>query len=1046
MPKINIQSVKDIEHLQQQLQKKESQIKTRVYICVTGCRALGALSVAEALRQKLTQFSMEKNVKVVETGCIGICAQAPVMVIEPYGFLYGGVTPEDIEEIITLTLKEGKAIDRLCLKENGKPTPAVRDILFYKKQKRLVLENCGRLDPRRIEDAIEKGAYVAAVDALHHKKPEEIIQEIMDSGLRGRGGAGFSAGQKWSLCLKTPGNEKYLICNADEGDPGAFMDRALLEGDPHRVIEGMIIAAYAIGCHKGFIYVRAEYPIAVDHVNIAIGQAREYGLLGKDIAGAGFSFDIVVRMGAGAFVCGEETALIASLEGKRGMPSPRPPYPAQKGYRGKPTNINNVETYANVPLIMKVGAKGYSEIGTEKNRGTKIFALAGKVNNTGLVEVPLGATLREIVFDIGGGIPNNKKFKAVQLGGPSGGCIPAQFLDYPLDYDHVEKIGAIMGSGGLIVMDDETCMVDMARYFINFCQTESCGKCTPCREGTKKLLEILENICNGKGQDEDLLTLETLGIYIKKASLCGLGQTAPNPVLSTLTNFREEYEEHIREKKCRAFVCSNLIGVACQTFCPLGTEVWRYVAYIARGEYEAAYRVIREVNPFPSVCARICHHPCEQHCRQSATGGQAISIRALKRFVTDRIDPGVFVPKPVSSDQAAKKKVAVIGAGPAGLTAAHYLGLRGFQVTIFEAEKEPGGMLFCTLPHFRIPWDVVKKEIDLILQDKNITLKTNKALGRDFTIEGLFADGFQDVLLAVGAHTSLKLQIEGEDAKGVYPSIEFLKSFNIKGKNLARGHVGIVGGGNAAVDAARVAIRHKGVKSVAIFYRRTRNEMPAYEEEIEAALEEGVKLETLVSPIKILTDEGGALKGLQFIRNQLGPWDKAGLRRNPVPLEGSEFEVKLNTLVVAVSEKPDIDTIQKTGRILLKIGRSGDLIVDPKTGATSRPHVYAAGDVVTGPNTFVEAIAAGKRAALAIAGEEVTAAAKIPGLFIPPLEILEDANQPKKRPEVCKIPAAERQANYQEVDLGLAVETALGEASRCLRCDLDFTKPREREP
>jgi NADH:ubiquinone oxidoreductase subunit F (NADH-binding)/(2Fe-2S) ferredoxin/Pyruvate/2-oxoacid:ferredoxin oxidoreductase delta subunit len=489
------------------------------------------------------------------------------MVIEPHGFLYGGVTPDDIEEIISTTLKEGKAVERLCVQQDKNAVPSKQDIRFYQKQKRLVLENCGRLDPRKIEDAIESGAYVSALNALHRNKPEEIIREIIASGLRGRGGAGFPAGVKWDLCRKAAGHEKYLICNADEGDPGAFMDRALLEGDPHRVIEGMIIAAYAIGCRQGFIYVRAEYPIAVEHVQIAISQAKAYGLLGENIAGSGFSFDITIRMGAGAFVCGEETALIASLEGKRGMPNPRPPYPAQKGYKGKPTNINNVETFGNIPVILQMGAKEYSKIGTEKSKGTKIFALAGKVQNTGLVEVPMGATLREIIFDIGGGIPGNKEFKAAQIGGPSGGCIPAPFLDHALDYDNLEKIGAIMGSGGLIIMDENTCMVDVARYFINFCQAESCGKCTPCREGTKILLEILENICRGKGKADDLVTLEVLGTYIKKASLCGLGQNAPNPVLSTLKSFREEYEEHIFEKKCRAGVCKELlryvIGEAC---------------------------------------------------------------------------------------------------------------------------------------------------------------------------------------------------------------------------------------------------------------------------------------------------------------------------------------------------------------------------------------------------------------------------------------------------------------------------------------------------
>jgi NADH:ubiquinone oxidoreductase subunit F (NADH-binding)/(2Fe-2S) ferredoxin/NAD-dependent dihydropyrimidine dehydrogenase PreA subunit len=608
MPKIKIQSLRDIEQLQQQLRDEENKIKTRVYICMTGCRALGALSVAETLRQKLVQSSLETTVKVVETGCIGLCAQAPVMVIEPYGFLYGGVTPDDMEEIIATTLKEGKPVERLCVKQDKSPVPSIQDIPFYQKQKRLVLENCGRLDPRKIEEAILKGAYVSALNVLHRKKPEEVIREIVASGLRGRGGAGFSTGLKWDLCRKAPGHEKYLICNADEGDPGAFMDRALLEGDPHRVLEGMLIAAYAIGCSQGFIYVRAEYPIAVEHVHLAISQARAYGLLSVNIAGSGFSFDIKVRMGAGAFVCGEETALIASLEGKRGMPNPRPPYPAQKGYKGKPTNINNVETFANVPVILQMGSREYARIGTEKSKGTKIFALAGKVQNTGLVEVAMGATLREIIFNIGGGIPGNKEFKAAQIGGPSGGCIPAPFLDYPLDYDNVEKIGAIMGSGGLIVMDENTCMVDMARYFIDFCRAESCGKCTPCREGTKKLLEILETICRGKGKEDDLLTLEALGAYIKKASLCGLGQSAPNPVLSTLKNFRQEYEEHIREKKCRAGVCKELLDYEITEACT-GCGVCKRTCPVKAISGEKKQR--HAINPELCIKCGQCYDACK---------------------------------------------------------------------------------------------------------------------------------------------------------------------------------------------------------------------------------------------------------------------------------------------------------------------------------------------------------------------------------------------------------------------------------------------------
>lgn len=572
-----IQSFRQIEQLRTRLSRQKEKISIR--ICMTGCRALGALEVAENLRQGLQKHQLEKEVRVVETGCIGLCAKAPVMVIDPHGFFYGGVRPDDIDEIIEKTVKKGEIIDRLTVRHEDQSIPVQKDIPFYKKQRLLVLGRCGRIDPRKIEDAIEYGGYHSALQILEQKKPEEVVEEVLAAGLRGRGGAGFPAAIKWKLCRNAPGKEKYLICNADEGDPGAFMDRALLEGDPHSVIEGMIIAAYAIGATHGFIYVRAEYPIAVDHINLAIAQAREYGLLGQNIGGSGFTFELVVRMGAGAFVCGEETALIASLEGKRGMPTPRPPYPATRGYMGKPTNINNVETFANVPLIFQNRNGKYQDIGSDKSKGTKIFALAGKVKHTGLVEVPMGTTLREIVFDIGGGIPGGKSFKAAQLGGPSGGCIPAEYLDIPIDYDNVEKIGAIMGSGGLIVMDDETCMVDVARYFIDFCQSESCGKCTPCREGTKKLLEILNAICDGRGTQEDLETLQSLCQYIKNTSLCGLGQTAPNPVLSTLQNFRQEYEEHVNNKKCRAAVCQSLLEYtindsctgcgACKKVCPV---------------------------------------------------------------------------------------------------------------------------------------------------------------------------------------------------------------------------------------------------------------------------------------------------------------------------------------------------------------------------------------------------------------------------------------------------------------------------------------------
>jgi len=553
-----IGSAKELVAFREKLAEAEKQYRSRVLICSTGCRALGALELSKAFREGVEAAGLSEEVRVVDVGCHGQCARAPLVLVEPQDFLYGKVNPDDVSEIIETTLRKGEPVARLCETVDGNARTCAESVPFYKNQHRQVFKDCGRVDPKCIEDAIARGTYQAAAKALSSMKPEQVIQEVTDAGLRGRGGAGFPTGVKWGFCQKADGDRKYLICNADEGDPGAFMDRALLEGTPHNVIEGMIIAAYAIGASSGFIYVRAEYPIAVEHIGIALEQARACGLLGRNILGSGFDFDIEVRMGAGAFVCGEESALIASLEGQRGMPRPRPPFPAQKGYLGKPTTINNVETLVNVPVIILEGQAAYADVGTEGSKGTKIFALAGKVNNTGLVEVPMGATLRQIVFEIGDGIPNEREFKAAQMGGPSGGCVPAKFLDLPIDYDSVEDIGAIMGSGGLIVMDEDTCMVDTARFFLEFTQNESCGKCVPCRVGTRHMLDTLTRICSGDGREGDVEELERLAEDVKATALCGLGQTAPNPVLTTIRYFREEYEEHIENKRCPAKVCKGM--------------------------------------------------------------------------------------------------------------------------------------------------------------------------------------------------------------------------------------------------------------------------------------------------------------------------------------------------------------------------------------------------------------------------------------------------------------------------------------------------------
>ena len=565
--------MKTLEEIHQIREQKRKELDLRVNIKAdtrekhilvcrgTGCTSSKSPEIIENFREIIDEKGIQ-NVRVIQTGCFGLCAKGPIVIIRPEDTFYAMVTPDDCREIIEKHIEKGEIVERLLCKDvDNTMVNRLDELNFYKKQKRIALKNCGIIDPEEIDEYIAFDGYKALEQVLTSMSQDDVINEITESGLRGRGGAGFPTGKKWLFTKQAEGDQKYVVCNADEGDPGAFMDRSILEGDPHSVLEAMEIAGYSVGADKGYIYVRAEYPIAVQRLRVAIDQAREYGLLGKNIFGTDFSFDIEIRLGAGAFVCGEETALLESIEGRRGQPRVKPPYPANSGLWGKPTLINNVETYANITRIILNGAKWYASIGTEKSKGTKVFALGGNVNNIGLVEVPMGTTLREIVFDIGGGIPNGREFKAAQTGGPSGGCIPKEHLDTPIDYESLSNIGSMMGSGGLIVMDDSKCMVNIAKFYLDFTVSESCGKCTPCRIGTKRMLEILDRMCEGKADEDDLYKLEKLALNIKKSAICGLGQTAPNPVLSTLKYFRDEYMEHIKYKKCRAGQCKALANI-----------------------------------------------------------------------------------------------------------------------------------------------------------------------------------------------------------------------------------------------------------------------------------------------------------------------------------------------------------------------------------------------------------------------------------------------------------------------------------------------------
>ena len=592
--------------------------RSNVLVCGgTGCTSSNSLTIVNKLKEEIERQGLQDEVNVITTGCFGLCALGPIMVVYPEGSFYSMVKVEDIPAIVQEHLLKGRIVTRLLYQETVEEDTikSLNKTAFYEKQKRVALRNCGVIDPEKIDDYIAQDGYAALGKVLTEMKPEEVIQTILDSGLRGRGGAGFPTGLKWKFAAANDADQKYVCCNADEGDPGAFMDRSVLEGDPHAVLEAMAIAGYAIGASQGYIYVRAEYPIAVKRLQIAIEQAHEYGLLGEDIFGTGFNFDIKLRLGAGAFVCGEETSLMTSIEGKRGEPRPRPPFPAVKGLYQKPTILNNVETYANIAQIILKGADWFASMGTEKSKGTKVFALGGKINHTGLVEIPMGTTLREIVFEIGGGIPNGKKFKAAQTGGPSGGCIPEEHLDVPIDYDNLLAIGSMMGSGGLIVMDEDNCMVDVAKFFLEFTVDESCGKCTPCRIGTKRLLEMLEKITNGQGTMEMIDEMEELCYYIKANSLCGLGQTAPNPVLSTLRYFKDEYISHIVDKKCPAAVCKNLLEFTidkdkcigcgmCARKCPASAIA--VTDYTAPGKKKPAYAIDTEKCVKCGACMETC--------------------------------------------------------------------------------------------------------------------------------------------------------------------------------------------------------------------------------------------------------------------------------------------------------------------------------------------------------------------------------------------------------------------------------------------------------
>ena len=1031
----------------------EPLFRTDVLICGgTGCHSSNSHAVLEALSAEVARRGLADEVRVIPTGCRGFCSMGPVMMMYPVGILYCQVQTGDVAEIVEETLVKGRTVERLSYQEpiQHKALPLYHDIPFYGKQIRIALRNCGLINPESIDEYIARDGYGALGKVLADLTPDDVIREMKDSGLRGRGGAGFLTGLKWEFARRSQATPKYVICNADEGDPGAFMDRSILEGDPHCVIEGMTIAAYAIGAAEGYVYCRAEYPLAIARLEQAIAQAHEYGLMGENILGSDFSFDLYVKQGAGAFVCGEETALMASIEGQRGEPRPRPPFPAVSGLWNKPSNVNNVKSYAMTPQIVLKGASWFKGIGPAKSPGTAIFALTGKINNTGLIEVPMGIPLGEIIFDVGGGMPTGKQFKAVQTGGPLGGCLPASALNTPVDFDSLTEAGATMGSGGMIVVDEDTCMVEFAKYFLTFASAESCGKCVPCRVGGQRLLEVLTRITEGKGVRADLDIIKELSRNMQAASLCSLGQLTPGPVVSGLRFFEKEFLSHIDDKSCPAGQCKALVRAKCINACPAGVESPAYLALVAQGRYAEGLEIHRQRNPFASICGRVCPAFCEQRCRRGEID-EPISIRLVKRFMADQEFTKPWQP---ARTQAAKaQQVAVIGAGPGGLTAALRLAQRGYRVVVFEKLPIPGGMMAVGIPEYRLPRETLFAEIENI-ERAGVQIRCNQSLGDDFTLDDLLdRDGFNAVILATGAHKSRRLGIAGEEKQGVLRGTDFLREVSLinrrgQGENRAAGpdpvaaisgrRVAVVGGGDVAIDAARTAWR-LGAAAVHVIYRRQRQDMPAHAEEIEAALHEGIQFHFLANPVRVLGDTRVA--GVAVRRQRLSDFDGSG-RRRPVPADGDEYTLDVDVLIPAIGQSTDLSWLTANGSSqAIETTKSSTFVVADAFN-TTRAGVFAAGDAVSGPATVVQAVAQGNLVAEAVdiwlqTGELVKPLYETPRPDIVQLYDL-DEYAIARRPQSPELAPDRRQGNFCEVELGFDERTAREEAKRCLRCDLEW--------
>ncbi len=1025
----------------------------RVAIGMGTCgRGNGAEGLQHAFAEAIQSSGMD--VLLTSVGCFGACFEEPLVNVRLPGkpllilrrvqaddalrilhdLSMGNITPDHIYckieewEHITGNLRYGRGYPEV---------PSWNEVPFFKGQKKIVLRNCGLINPDDIEEYIGVGGYQALYKVLIDGRPEVVIEQIKASKLRGRGGAGYLTGNKWEFLNKAKSDRKYIICNADEGDPGAYMNRNEIESDPHSLLEGMIIGGYVMGATEGIVYVRAEYPLAVHRLNRAIEQAHEYGILGDNILGRGFKFDIEVVEGAGAFVCGEETALIASLEGEAGRPRPRPPFPAQKGLWGHPTNINNVETWYNITPIITRGPAWFSETGSPKSSGTKVFSLVGKVRNTGLVEMPLGTPLKTFVYDIGEGGVAGHAIKSVQTGGPSGGCIPIEMFDTPVDYESLAQLGSIMGSGGMVIMDEENCMVDVARYFIEFTHSESCGKCIPCRVGLNKSLRILNRLTEGAGTMHHLELLDELSRYIRECSLCGLGQTAPNPVLTTLRHFRNEFEDHIVARRCQAGVCEELALSPCENSCPLHMNIPRFLQLYKEQRLDDAFESVIMDNPLPASTGRVCQHPCDNRCRRQ-TLDEAVNMREVHRFIADSVfnsdrRDDMFKRILARKLEPTGRKIAIAGAGPAGLTAAFYLALLGHDVTVYDGKAEAGGMLRFALPEYRLPKSALHSEVELI-EKLGVKFIFSTRVGFDVSLNDL-DDRFDGVIISIGTWKESWVYQPGTELKGVYPALIFLEAV-ARGEEVPIGRkVAITGGGNAAIDSARTALRTGA--AVTVFYRREVKDMPAIAEETHAARDEGAKFVFLAAPHRVIGDQKGNVKAIEVVKTRLGEYDKSG-RRKPVPTDEIQ-RFDCDSVIFAIGESVDLDFARASG---LSLKESGTIEVNRFTLETSRPRFYAGGDVITGASNVSNAMAYGKQAARSL-DLQLMETNRWDKIF----PVIEYEQTPPDEPSASRrhtghvIAPSARSRSNAEVVTGLVEEEALDESCRCLRCDVKAANP-----